>query len=177
MRDKDDVIASMISGGVVGGGLGLLWRGPKAIIAGSLMYSAIATGLQTVYLLGHHWRLNKALQQHIQESSPNQEIEKPFSLARFWDREILRKDPHLPPDKGKEIDPVGAVFMWAKNKINENVEVPDWTSPLLNAWDVEYRKRLNVRLKVLESQVGELRRNVGELKEELGDVERTVSYK
>ncbi|KND00372.1 uncharacterized protein SPPG_04696 [Spizellomyces punctatus DAOM BR117] len=169
MRDKDELISSITSGAIVGAGMGLIWRGPRALLSGSLMYSLLACGGQTLYLVGRQWRLRTALQQRIDNQSPIPDRDQGFSLSRFWQMEILRPDPSAKPAPAAEIDPVGSLFVWARDKINANVDLPDWTSPLLNAWDIEYRKRLNIRLKILESQVGELRETVGTLRKDVGE--------
>ncbi|KAI8590384.1 hypothetical protein BDZ88DRAFT_108786 [Geranomyces variabilis] len=168
LRNKDEIIASIASGAVVGAGIGLMWRGPKAMIAGSLMYALIACGTQSAYLFARQYRLRRGLEQRLQ--STQLPTPPPWSLRQFLEQDILRSESHAGTKSlaDSDFDPLGAVFMWARNKINENVDVPDWTSPLLNAWDFEYRKRLSLRLGILEVQVADLRETVGRLRREVG---------
>ncbi|KAJ3007543.1 hypothetical protein HKX48_009060 [Thoreauomyces humboldtii] len=164
-RNKDELIASIVSGAVVGAALGALWRGPKAMIAGSLMYATISCGGQALFLTARQWRLREGLKQRAQDVS-GQPVPRPWSMARFWEQEIQRPNSHLPVEKAKEFDPLGDLFLWTRDRINENVDLPDWMSPMLNAWDIEYRKRLSIRLGILEVQVGDLKTEVARLRTE-----------
>ncbi|KAJ3153062.1 hypothetical protein HDU86_005360 [Geranomyces michiganensis] len=166
LRNKDEIIASIASGAVAGAGIGLMWRGPKAMIAGSLMYALIACGTQSAYLLARQYRLRRGLEQRIQSTSSTPPPP-PWSVRQFLEQDILRSESSAKSLADADFDPLGSAFMWARNKINENVDVPDWTSPLLNAWDFEYRKRLSLRLGILEVQVADLRESVGRLRREM----------
>ncbi|KAI8816388.1 uncharacterized protein EV422DRAFT_545850 [Fimicolochytrium jonesii] len=170
MRNKDELVASIASGAVVGAGLGFVWRGPKAIIAGSVMYSLIACSTQTIYLLFRQYRLRQGLAQHIRQQNPSAEPPQPWSMRRLLTLDLLRPDSHLPYDHSaqKELDPIGSAFIWARDALNRSVDLPEWASPLLNAFDVEYRKRLNVRLEILEVQVRDLRESVERMKKAKG---------
>ncbi|KAI8914988.1 hypothetical protein DFJ77DRAFT_464245 [Powellomyces hirtus] len=171
MRNKDEIIASIASGAVVGAGLGLLWRGPKAMIAGSLMYAMLACGGQTAYLLGRQYRLREGLKQRLRDDAIRSGDPPPreWSLARFWEMDITRPESHLPAPPKKELDPLGDAFVWARDMINANVDMPDWTSPMLNAWDIEYRKRLSIRLGILEVQVRDLNESVAKMRRMVGE--------
>ncbi|KAI9096964.1 hypothetical protein DFS34DRAFT_129644 [Phlyctochytrium arcticum] len=163
-RNKDEMIASVAAGAFVGAGVGLVWRGPMAMIAGSLMYSALACGGQFSYLLARDWRLKRAVQERMNTINPPPAVEPDkcaFSLSRIWDMEILRENAGEVVEAA-EIDPLGSLFIWARDKVNQNVNVPEWASPLMNAWDIEYRKRLNARLEILEAQVADLKEKAGE---------------
>ncbi|KAI9015016.1 hypothetical protein BC832DRAFT_547115 [Gaertneriomyces semiglobifer] len=170
-RDKDDLIASISSGAIVGAGLGFVWRGPRAIIAGSLMYAALACGGQAIYSLMHHYRIKSALQQRLQ--GPEQETATvdphKWSLTGFWKMDIVKPDRGAPPAPAADFDPIGSLFKWTRDKINDSVDLPDWASPLMNAWDMEYRKKLNVRLDILTAHVAELEENITSLKRQLGE--------
>ncbi|KAJ3085219.1 hypothetical protein HK102_000205 [Quaeritorhiza haematococci] len=138
------------------------------MVAGSVAYGCIATGSQFAYTFGRHWRQNVGLRYHEERqqqalSAATNAEEKPWWKHPF--REKARSLHDL--DDGPNPDPFKDVVLWIRDKIADTVGgLPDWASPLANALDLEYRQKLNVRLRILERQVTELRISVDALKKE-----------
>ncbi|KAJ3033433.1 Mitochondrial inner membrane protease atp23, partial [Rhizophlyctis rosea] len=170
-KNKDDMIASSISGAVVGGTIGNMWRGPPAIPAASLMYALIASAGQLGITQWHAYRLNQSLKisQGITEPKHIPWYTKLKNMHRhdpFPDLRQQELDANGGIPRSTQVDPVADAWVWMRDKINEVVELPEWASPVANAFDIEYRKRLNKRLEILELQVLELRERVADLREE-----------
>ncbi|KAJ3032604.1 Mitochondrial inner membrane protease atp23 [Rhizophlyctis rosea] len=177
-RTKDEMIASSMAGAVVGGGLGYVWRGPYATPAGAVMYGLIAAIGQAGVSTWHHYRLNKSF---FLESG-GVEVEKVPWYTKLkqlnenaW-LEVGRTEPD--PAKSKWWDPVNVFAVWVKEKVHEHYgEPPEWATPYLNAFDVEYRKRLNIRAEILEGQVIKLQEQIKTLKREIKEKTEGVSAK
>jgi hypothetical protein len=73
-RDYDEMIASSLSGSVVGGGVGYIWRGPFAIVPGMMTYALLGGMGQAVYTRLRHWRQEAALNKRGYESVTYRDI-------------------------------------------------------------------------------------------------------
>ncbi|KAI8848505.1 hypothetical protein BC829DRAFT_393711 [Chytridium lagenaria] len=169
VRDKDEMIASTLSGAVVGGGLGYIWRGPRSIPIGMLVYGSLATLLQFTATSLRHYRqsLSLTLETPSTSTPPSTLLSKWQTLPRFT------SNPTHEPVGRFEIDPLGSLVGWITGKVvdrsgggHELGAAAWWASPVLNAVDMEYRVRLNKKIGILERQVEKLRKEVAELEGE-----------
>ncbi|KAJ3412977.1 hypothetical protein HDV05_008692 [Chytridiales sp. JEL 0842] len=162
LRDKDEFIASMGSGTVVGLGAGYIWRGPVAMPAGALMYGIVAGSLQLAVTAFRRQRQEWAYT-YSQRAPPPPPSPSSSSLDPS-NKGIYKHFPEpfhaeaRDPSQDAGWDPVGEFVMYLRNKFKAHVEVvPEWASPILNALDLEYRERLNIKIASLEGEVGNLR--------------------
>jgi hypothetical protein len=67
-------------------------------------------------------------------------------------------------EEQKDFDPFSDMLNWCARKLQERVELPDWTRPLIYAVDLKYRyqclhrERLNYKIAVLQNQIEQLER-------------------
>lgn len=67
----------------------------------------------------------------------------------------------------KEFDPFSDMFNWARDKLAEKVDMPTWASPLVNAVDLEYRRRLNFKISLLHNQIDDLSREISAIENQV----------
>jgi hypothetical protein len=132
------------------------------MISGGLMYGMISGSLQLAYTYLRHYRQRLAFKEAMNPLPPLATI--PTSEASEESRGIYKHypEPFHPtirdPSEDKGYDPLGELIKWARVKIKSQiVDTPKWASPILNALDLEYRDRLNFKIRVLERQVGKLK--------------------
>ncbi|KAG0165437.1 hypothetical protein DFQ28_009400 [Apophysomyces sp. BC1034] len=58
-RDLDDLVSSTMAGITTGGLLSALYRGPRGVLPGSIMFGTITAGAQILYSAGNRWRQDK----------------------------------------------------------------------------------------------------------------------
>ncbi|TPX32966.1 hypothetical protein SmJEL517_g03991 [Synchytrium microbalum] len=166
---RDEFIASTLAGSIVGSRLGYMWRGYMAIPAGIIMYGGLA-GLGQMGITSFRrwkqdvgyadWRRSVGLD-HTTDSSVRD---------RWWRRQETfyrskEDDNIVMPPSSYSWDPLRDGMDWASAKLNQYVTLPAWASPLANALDIEYRKKLNMQIQALEAQVFVLRKRVEEAKQ------------
>ncbi|KAL2915271.1 hypothetical protein HK105_205136 [Polyrhizophydium stewartii] len=87
-------------------------------------------------------------------------------LQNRW-RDVETEDLSMQSRPATEWDPFGDLMQWILGGIRARLDLdPKWSSPLFNAFDIDHRKTLNVKISILELQVRELR-------DEIGRIERT----
>ncbi|KAJ3333505.1 hypothetical protein HDU76_007271 [Blyttiomyces sp. JEL0837] len=173
MRDKDEFIATTISGTLMGGFLGQVWRGPRGIPAGMLTYGFLASAGQVSFTLFRRLRQDAALRNRAvveqeklaMSTSTMDETGTKKSSLPSWYTDPFRSDGGAPPVEST-LDPIQDAFLWLRGKLFGKEEVPSWASPLANAFDLDYRIKLNNKVTSLEIQVEDL-------KLELSKLERT----
>ncbi|KAJ3105904.1 hypothetical protein HDU96_008391 [Phlyctochytrium bullatum] len=189
-RDKDELIASASSGALVGAGLGHIWRGPRGILPGILLYSTLASGAQLSFSTLRHWRLTQAEQLELAAHSPTPTTptDTPLTLLQRWKTQLrYTTDADPQPAHAKEWDPIGWLAKWTTARIavalgqdpaalgvdsmgkgwsaEDRLGAAWWASPVLNAIDMEYRIRLNKKIEALERQVARLEEEVRDAEE------------
>ncbi|KAI8924784.1 hypothetical protein BC831DRAFT_463619 [Entophlyctis helioformis] len=177
-KDKDDLIATAVAGVTTGAGLGYIWRGPKAMPAGALMYGLIGISVQTGLSWMRNLRLQAAVaelhrtqahaaQLQLQQSQPQQPAERP---DKWWqahwrhESEDLMEKTRFNWFRGTPSgqspydhwDPAQQAMQYLRTLITDHVDLGPWSSPLLNAFDVDYRKLLNAKICILEEQIEDL---------------------
>ncbi|KAF7722307.1 hypothetical protein EC973_003458 [Apophysomyces ossiformis] len=60
-REIDDLISSTMAGITTGGLLSALYRGPRGVLPGAIMFGSITAGAQILYSAGNRWRQDKIL--------------------------------------------------------------------------------------------------------------------
>lgn len=60
-RSKTDLFASILSGTILGCGIGFIWRGPFAIVPVGIVHGFGAGVGQSIYTLFDNWRIKKAI--------------------------------------------------------------------------------------------------------------------
>ncbi|KAI9263241.1 hypothetical protein BDA99DRAFT_559798 [Phascolomyces articulosus] len=55
-RDFDDLMSSTLAGATTGGLLSAVYRGPRGVLPGALMFGTICAGMQVLYTTGNRWR-------------------------------------------------------------------------------------------------------------------------
>ncbi|KAG2221254.1 hypothetical protein INT45_012375 [Circinella minor] len=55
-RDFDDLMSSTLAGATTGGLLSAVYRGPKGVLSGAIMFGTICAAMQAVYTTGNRWR-------------------------------------------------------------------------------------------------------------------------
>ncbi|KAJ3194911.1 hypothetical protein HK101_001583 [Irineochytrium annulatum] len=163
MRDKDELIASAISGTLVGGSFG----GSAGIPAYALVYGVGCAAAQWSYTLLRHWRLRAAMQQRDDELNKRP---RPQTMMEWW-RSVDRFGHVDKQPQGYTYDPVGEVLGWIRSRVMANFDVPAYLSPLVNAVDVEYRVRLNTKADILKVQIENLEAEITAVKKEKGIAE------
>lgn len=126
---------------------------------------------QFIYTYSRHHRLNKALHLHNSKLNPSDPITIPPPSPSV--REIWQSYKFLPNEdftvQDRDLDPLKDFFNFGVAKINSwfgnSEEIPDWASPLVNALDIDYRKKLNLRILILNRQINELEEQKKQLKE------------
>lgn len=167
-RDWNEMIASAGSGAFVGGITGWIWRGPMAIPAGVIMYAGITSTGQFIYSSARWYRMKEAWKIHQQQQ--HQQLFQPYESSlpptpaphkeSYWRRTAAFRQDHN-KDPKEASDPIKFVFDFIISQVRYHLDgLPEWASPLANAIDVEYRKRLNVRIRILEDQIEELQEKV-----------------
>lgn len=67
-----------------------------------------------------------------------------------------------PTVAGTKWDPAKEAFDSLSSWIAAKMDLPPWASPFVNALDIEYRRKLNFSIEVLERQVEDLSRELYE---------------
>ncbi|KAJ3276002.1 hypothetical protein HDV01_006172 [Terramyces sp. JEL0728] len=145
--DRDELLASTISGSICGSAIGYLWRRSPAIIPGAIIYSLVAASGQSVFIGIRNWRINIALQR---EKQPLEPITDPFSKYKGG---VFINTGEIEPT---EFDPARKVFSFVQ------LLFPESLSFLRYAVDLDYRKKLNFKIEVLSQQIEDLN---GEIKQ------------
>ncbi|KAJ3016481.1 UNVERIFIED_CONTAM: hypothetical protein HDU68_012183 [Siphonaria sp. JEL0065] len=151
-RDSDEMLASITAGSVVGGSLAYYTRGSLAVIGGGIMFGTLSAVAQFAFTQFRHARQDAA---YAIKKGEQTESSKTLDLRNPPAREVDSFDDH-------GYDPLREFTQWVQktiiNKVG-GVAVVDggWVSPMLNALDLDYRKRLNVKIEILERQVASLR--------------------
>ncbi|KAJ3124502.1 hypothetical protein HK098_001113 [Nowakowskiella sp. JEL0407] len=172
-RDNNELLATTLSSSLLGSVLAYNWRGLPAVPAGLLVYSSLGFISQKSLISLRHWRQSIALQLlEQQQSEAQQSTQKPSVLdSTYWSKNHQYQEARSLTDREEaELDPLKSLFDWSVSGIKWLLRlhpdnVPDWASPLANALDLEYRKLLNVRLRVLEADVQELENRIETLRD------------
>ncbi|KAJ3280670.1 hypothetical protein HDU79_011447 [Rhizoclosmatium sp. JEL0117] len=150
-RDGDEMLASTVAGSVVGGGLAYYTRGSLAVIGGGIMFGTLAAVGQYAATKFRHAR---------QEAG--------YAIAKGEEKKEKRIDLRNQPEREPEsfddhgYDPLREFTQYLRRKVLDrmgDVTVTNggWVSPMLNALDLDYRKRLNIKIEILERQVSSLK--------------------
>lgn len=153
-RDADELLSSGIAGGVVGLAAGYIYKGKYGVSPGFFMFTGIAVCGQLVYTGLRHLRIYFALK----DSTP--------AIATTSLKEKIHNQKFKPiQDIGvqdtRASDPFRNVFERFISTIGQVVDFPEWASPLVNALDPDYRKRLNYRIRILQDEIEELEKQRG----------------
>lgn len=138
----------------MGAKLGHMWRGKWAILPGMVAYGGIATFSQFAVNLMHSYRLSKGLQLEQMPVAVQDPVSREPTILELMKDPFVRNDDMTvdPPS-----DPVRSLLKWGVQSLERTFgKLPDRASPLANAFDIEYRDRLNWRLSKLTAQVTEL---------------------
>ncbi|KAI8148039.1 hypothetical protein BJV82DRAFT_594381 [Fennellomyces sp. T-0311] len=82
-RDRDDLVSSTLAGATTGGLLSAVFRGPKGVLPGSVMFGIICAAGQTVYTMGNRWRQDAILDAASPSGLPQKSIWESFSLPTW----------------------------------------------------------------------------------------------
>ncbi|KAI9203584.1 uncharacterized protein BJ171DRAFT_137034 [Polychytrium aggregatum] len=157
VRDKDELISTATAGSIIGAGLGLLWRGPMAVIPGSVMYALLTASGQMGYTYLRHYRQRVGVDLLNQQLSPDSQADSKDD----WYNKPFRSEPILDPQRSTW-DPIKDAYHHVRDLIigpvghDSEYQVPSWASPLANALDMEYRNKLNSYIATLEFQIAEV---------------------
>ncbi|KAI8617634.1 hypothetical protein BC830DRAFT_1166849 [Chytriomyces sp. MP71] len=154
-RDADEAFASTLSGSVIGGCLAHYTRGPLAVAGGAIMFGGLGLAGQSLFTFLRHKRQEAAFRlKHAPTLQQNEE--EPVSLKHNKIRS--ESDPHF-DDHGWDPlrDATEYLQKMVGNAFGGEESVPAWASPMVNALDLEYRKRLNIKIDILERQCASLR--------------------
>ncbi|KAJ3300070.1 hypothetical protein HK104_004792 [Borealophlyctis nickersoniae] len=163
-RRYEESVASALSGAITGTGLVWFARGFKYAMPGFFMGGTIGFLGQQAVRIFNQWRVQKSIE-HDEMDAGVRPLPEPK-----W------AQPRMPPmrDMSKPVghrDPFAELVLSLRDrvkKLRDDKPWPEWASPLVNAYDVEYRKNLNIRKEVLEYQVKELRVDILDLRKKLG---------
>jgi hypothetical protein len=133
--------ASIGAGSLVGGCISFYQRG--RILPGFILYGLLAGAANSVY----SWI---RVQRLLAADKPSSES---FTLNS---KELFTANlrSNLPVHVTQ--DPVSSLLNWVRDKINHKYNPPVWASPVLNAVDLNYRRKLNYQIEYLEQQIAEL---------------------
>ncbi|KAI8916023.1 hypothetical protein EDD86DRAFT_9583 [Gorgonomyces haynaldii] len=149
-RDKNLMWASSISGSVVGSCVGLIWRGPLAIVPGALLYGLLGGFGQASANWLHYWRISNALV---------------TTEDKMTMRELFRT-PFTPEQREQPVyDPIGDAAKWIQTKLTKTIDTPVWASPLVHAVDMQHRKKINYQIILLQDQVRDLMEEIKQLEQ------------
>ncbi|KAI7862524.1 hypothetical protein BDF14DRAFT_1746084 [Spinellus fusiger] len=62
-RDFDHAVSSSMAGITTGGLLSAVYRGPRAVLSGAILFGVLCTGVQVIYSGANRWRQDKIMQQ------------------------------------------------------------------------------------------------------------------
>lgn len=150
--DKDNMIASAISGAFLGLGTGYYWsRGNKyALIPAACVQSILAIIGQTVVTSITHKRIDIA----VKKLENTQELDKSTNWKKNLTRVSNGKD--LPDRSQSDIDPMKYLIESFKD-VFIGTFFPDSPSYVIHATDLEYRRKLNLKIALLTDQIHDLK--------------------
>ena len=121
-------------------------------LAAAALIGSTSLAVQLAINAFHNHRLKVAKLKYLGLEPPK---EPSWTLKKYADK---------PHDGLKEFnfDPVQELFLMIRNTIKSNIDLPPWTSPLMNAIDLDYRKALNVKISVVRAQVAKLEKQLQE---------------
>ncbi|KAI8810000.1 hypothetical protein BJ742DRAFT_801823 [Cladochytrium replicatum] len=159
-RERDEMAASFFAGSVVGGGW-TQYRLNRPFMAGAIFYGGLSCILQQCLTSARHYRQRRALKPVAETPNISERITTIFNKPAF----SLNED-FSPRDPFQDFDPVEWAFAQLRSAakwIAGWEDIPAWASPFANAFDVEYRKRLSMRILILEDDIEERRQNIKKL--------------
>ena len=139
--------------------------GRLAIPAGMIMYGSIAVISQFFVIKWRHWKQDRILSNNIENSviQKNSNVSEPS----LWSSEIWKKPFRNTADgsiqKQTPPDPIASVLNRLRDAIYSRYSTPPWISPFLNAFDVDYRKKLNYKIEHLETQIEILKERINKI--------------
>ena len=158
-RDKDELLSSIFAGGIVGSSAGYIYKGRFGVMPGLFMFSGIAATGQIIYSFLRHARIQYALKEQgisDHKSSRFSIVDHIKNGSRF--KNILDNE-EIVPEK-YDWDPVRDGFEALVSIIGSLIDIPEWASPLVNALDSDYRKKLNYQIRILEDEISQLQKRV-----------------
>ncbi|KAI8810020.1 hypothetical protein BJ742DRAFT_801886 [Cladochytrium replicatum] len=139
LGERDEMAASFFAGSVVGGGW-THYRLNRPFMGGATFYGG----------------LSRILQPCLTSSRETPNISKRITTLFNKPAFSLNED-FSPRDPFQDFDPIE----WAIAQLR--ISLPAWASPFANAFDVEYRKRLSMRILILEDDIEGTRQNIEKL--------------
>nr|KAJ3414409.1 hypothetical protein HK105_001770 [Polyrhizophydium stewartii] len=183
-KDRDDMIATTTAGLATGAMAGYIWRQAgiswlrnvrlEAAVAEMRKQSASAAASPSLHPDGSSNIVNNGVTKtpddaglyNIRPAADAGLAAKTAWLQNRW-RDVETEDLSMQSRPATEWDPFGDLMQWILGGIRARLDLdPKWSSPLFNAFDIDHRKTLNVKISILELQVRELR-------DEIGRIERT----
>jgi hypothetical protein len=150
--DKNNMTASAISGAFLGIGTGYYWsRGNKyALIPAACVQSVLAIIAQTVATSITHKRIAIAIKKLENPQEPDNKVHWKNNLTR------LPNGKDLPDRSQSDMDPMKHLIESFRN-VFINTFFPDSPSYVIHATDLEYRRKLNLKIAILSDQIQELK--------------------
>jgi hypothetical protein len=141
--------------------------GWRALPSGAILWGSVALAGQGLLVLGQRQRLEWALaaskSQPLTKEDGNSSVSS-SSLLNTPGRNMTKfrflGTDERPTVAGTKWDPAKDFFEKASAWIASKVNLPPWASPFVNAVDIEYRRKLNFSIELLEGQVRDLRKEL-----------------
>jgi hypothetical protein len=144
-KDRNDMIASVVSGTFLGFGAGYLWGGPWAILPAGIVHAFLGATTQLFFTKFRYWRLEKSL-----------EYAEPAAVSKRWNVDVFRADA-TPYDRREDntFDPAKYLFNGIRN-LFFGLFGEEPPSCIRYAADIDYRKKLNLKIGILKQQIYDL---------------------
>ncbi|ORX55028.1 hypothetical protein DM01DRAFT_1335320 [Hesseltinella vesiculosa] len=80
-RDIDALMSSTMAGITTGGLLSAVYRGPKGVVPGSVVFGLVCAGGQVVVSAANRWRQDTIVKERLMDLTPDQ----PIPTKKIWD--------------------------------------------------------------------------------------------
>lgn len=131
-KDIDALFSSAMAGVTTGGLLSAAYKGPKSVLSGAVMFGAICTGLQTIYITGNNWRQDQILK------------------SGQLDGQFIVEEANQAKEKVEKKEPFS---------IMKYINLPSWF-PIHQLSEEEYNDLLDTKLQTLEAELAELEKKL-----------------
>ncbi|OZJ01947.1 hypothetical protein BZG36_05123 [Bifiguratus adelaidae] len=160
-RDADALWSSAMAGGTIGGILSGIWRGPRGIIPGFVIFGLLSSAGQVLVSSANRYRQSLILNS---TSEPSVQISASLHANPYLPQHetVYDKDPTF--QHGIQTYPRTKTAGGTERKsMWDFFQVPKW-SPVRKLTDEEYKAILDSKLRELEAEVEELTQELGDIK-------------
>ena len=137
--------SSFVSGAIVGCGIGMIWRGPRAILPIAVLHGFVGLGGQFVVNMVDKFRYSVA----IKKLESLNMIEIPKQMEYKNRNEQVVKE-----------DPIKLIFNRVRDVVLNAVGVENIPDCIIYATDIEYRKKQLLKIGILRTQIYDLKKEL-----------------